>query len=115
MSLYQKYRPQTLDEVLGNEDLLHSLSNMLNSDEIPHAFLFTGPTGCGKTTLGRIVAKGIGAKGNDYREVDSAQFNGVATVREIRNQAQFRPQEGKARVWLLDGPHAWQRREQLKE
>jgi DNA polymerase-3 subunit gamma/tau len=78
---------------------------MLTSDEIPHAFLFTGPTGCGKTTLGRIVAKEIGAKGNDYREVDSAQFNGVATVREIRNQAQFRPQEGKARVWLLDEVH----------
>lgn len=105
MSLYRKYRPQSFDEVMGNEDLLDSLKRMLKGDDIPHAFLFSGPTGCGKTTLGRIVAKELGAKGNDFREVDSAQFNGVATVREIRNQSQFMALEGNCRVWLLDEVH----------
>ena len=59
--LHLKYRPQTLDEVAGNEDLIAVLKKQLEDpDTMPRAILFHGPTGCGKTTLGRIVANEIG-------------------------------------------------------
>ena len=106
MNFHTKYRPETYDDVFGNEDIIASLRKMTADPETsPHAFLFSGPTGCGKTTLGRIVARELGAKGNDYREVDSADFRGIDTIREMRKQSQFRPLEGKLRIWLLDECH----------
>jgi DNA polymerase-3 subunit gamma/tau len=64
-----------------------------------------GPTGAGKTTLGRIVAGELGANGDDYREVDTADFRGIEMVREMRKQSRFAPLEGGSRVWLLDECH----------
>ena len=55
-------------------------------EKCPHAFLLTGGTGCGKTTLGRILAKELGSVGTDMREIDSADFRGIDTVREIRRK-----------------------------
>lgn len=106
MSLYLKYRPKTLEEVRGNKETVEALNKMLSdTSKCPHSFLFTGPSGCGKTTLGRIVANRLGCKGNDYREVDSADFRGIDTIREIRKQAQYRPLEGTCMVWLIDECH----------
>ena len=106
MSLYLKYRPTTLDEIRGNTEVIVALEGMLESgDSCPHAFLFHGPTGCGKTTIGRIIADRLGCKGTDFREVDSADFRGIDTVREIRKQSQFKPIEGPCRVWLIDECH----------
>lgn len=107
MSLYHKYRPNTLEEIYGNESIVESLKTLLNKDKskIPHAFLFHGVSGCGKTTLGRIIAKELDCKGSDFREVDSADFRGIDTIREIRKQAQFRPLEGNCKVWILDEVH----------
>jgi DNA polymerase III gamma/tau subunit len=68
----------------------------------PHSFLLTGETGCGKTTLGRIISTHLGANGADFREVDSADFRGIDTIREIRKQSQYRPLESERRVWLID-------------
>ena len=59
-----------------------------------------GPSGCGKTTIGRIIANRLESKGNDFREVDSADFRGIDTIREIRKGAQFAAMEGLNRVWL---------------
>lgn len=106
MNLYLKYRPQTFDQIVGNETVVVSVQGMLQDRKTcPHSFLLHGETGCGKTTLGRIIATGLNCKGSDLREVDSGQFRGIDTIREIRSQCQFKPLEGDCRVWILDEVH----------
>jgi DNA polymerase-3 subunit gamma/tau len=105
MSLYKKYRPLRFLDILGNETTIQSLEAVLRRRPQPHAYLFSGPTGCGKTTLARIVAKILGCRGSDFREIDTADFRGIDTVREIRKQARFMPLEGPCKVWLLDECH----------
>ena len=104
MTLYLKYRPQTFEEVIGNENIISAISEMVKK-ECPHSILLHGATGCGKTTIGRIIAKELDCKGYDLREVDSADFRGIDTVREIRKQSQFRPLESTCRVWIIDECH----------
>lgn len=106
MSLYLKYRPSQLNELIGNTDIRSALENALKTPEkSPHAFLLHGPKGCGKTTTARIIANQLGVKGGDLRELDSADFRGIDVIREIRKQAQFRPMEGPRRMWILDEVH----------
>lgn len=107
-SLYLKYRPESLDEVIGNEETIQILKNQLSENAtqpLPRSILFHGPTGCGKTTLGRIIAKELGARGSDLREIDSADFRGIDTIRDIRKQITYKPLEGSCRVWILDECH----------
>jgi DNA polymerase III gamma/tau subunit len=105
MALYHKHRPTSFDEVTGNEKNVELLRKSVAGADCPHAFLLHGPTGCGKTTLGRIVAKELGCVGSDFREVDSADFRGIDTIRDMRKQARYQPLEGPCRVWLLDECH----------
>lgn len=106
MSLYQKYRPSQWAEVKGNTEVVETLVSMIgNRETCPHAFLLHGPTGCGKTTLGRIIAGELGCRGSDFVEVDSADFRGIDTVRDIRRNAQYSAMEGECRVWLIDEVH----------
>jgi DNA polymerase-3 subunit gamma/tau len=107
MSLHIDYRPKTLAEVAGNRSTVDSLEAVLSRDkDIPHSFLFTGNSGCGKTTLGRIVASTLGCAPEDLKEVDVADFRGIDTIREIRQQARLRPMAGPCRVWILDEAQA---------
>lgn len=106
MSLYLKYRPSTLSQVKGNTDVLSTLEGMLSHTETcPHVFLLYGPTGCGKTTIGRIIASRLGCKGSDFIEVDSADFRGIDTIRDIRKNSGFKALEGDRRLWLIDECH----------
>lgn len=106
MTLYIKHRPVDLLGVKGNEDIVAALENMLlNKDSCPHSFLLHGPTGCGKTTIARIIAKELGCAGSDYKEIDSADFRGIDTVREISKQCMYKPLEGAVRVFVVDECH----------
>jgi len=104
MSLYLKYRPKNFDEVIGNKAVVYTIKSLLKTGKFPHSSLLTGPTGCGKTTLARIIADELGA-GGDFVEIDSADFRGIDTIREIRKRAQYAPMNGKCRVFLLDECH----------
>jgi DNA polymerase III gamma/tau subunit len=100
--LYHTYRPISWDQVKGNEDILSSLQTMLGKPNPPHAYLLHGPTGTGKTTIGRIIAKELDCNENDLKEIDSGQFRGIDTVREIRTNSSYLPLEGKNRCWIID-------------
>ena len=105
MSLYLKHRPVSLSEFYGNKALVMTLKSMIAKKEIPHVFLFHGPTGCGKTTLARIVAAELECAENNIIEIDTAQFRGIDTVRELRKNAQFTPLGGGVRVYIVDEVH----------
>jgi DNA polymerase III subunit gamma/tau len=105
MSLYQKYRPTSFDELVGNESVIDSLKGLLAKKDPPHAFLFKGPTGCGKTTLGRIVATELGCHEQDFQEIDTADFRGIETARTIRHNAHYKALKGERRAWLIDECH----------
>ena len=106
-TLALKHRPKTLDEVVGNQDIIEILKNQLRGEGQPlsRAILLHGPTGCGKTTLGRIIANELGATGADLKEIDSADFRGIDTIRDIRRQSGYKPLGSPCRVWILDEVH----------
>jgi DNA polymerase-3 subunit gamma/tau len=106
MSFYQKYRPKNLSQIKGNGELVSALEGMLGDlENCPHSFLLHGPTGCGKTTLARIIANLLGCSGSDLKEIDSAQFRGIDTAREIRGHSQYMAMESDCRVWIIDECH----------
>lgn len=108
MSLLTKYRPSDFDEVWGNDEVCDMLENVVTRsiEEIPNAFLFYGPSGCGKTTLARIVANGyLECSERDLMEVDTADYRGIDSVREIRKRMHIKPIGGQSRVYILDECH----------
>ena len=105
MELYKRHRPKNLQEIVGNRETVTTLQSMVESKNLPHTFLLTGNTGTGKTTLARIIAKEVGSKGFDIKEINSADFRGIDTVRSVISNSQFAPVESKAIVWILDELH----------
>lgn len=111
-ALYRKYRPTSLDGVVGQEQITTSLKNAIKQGKISHAYLFIGPRGTGKTSVARIFAHAI--NNFDYQlednyldivEIDAASNTGVDNIRELREKAIIAPTKGKYKVYIIDEVH----------
>ncbi|MCD2493467.1 DNA polymerase III subunit gamma/tau [Lacrimispora sp. NSJ-141] len=125
-ALYRKWRPGTFDDVKGQDHIVTTLKNQIKTGRIGHAYLFCGTRGTGKTSIAKILAKAVNcehpmdgnpccecdtcrtiAAGNSVNvvEIDAASNNGVDNIREIRDEVQYSPAEGKYRVYIIDEVH----------
>ncbi len=104
-ALYRKYRPQTFAEVRDQEHIVKVLKGAISKGDIPHALLFSGTRGTGKTTLARIFAKEIGTSSIDLYEIDAASNRGIDDVRELKEAVHTVPYESKYKVYIVDEVH----------
>jgi len=122
----RKYRPQTFEEVVGQEHITRTLQNAISAGRVAQAYLFVGPRGIGKTSTARILAKALNCKEGptaspcgkcdacleitegrslDVLEIDGASNNGVENIRELRDNAAYAPSSGQFKIYLIDEVH----------
>ena len=128
LALYRRYRPETFAEVIGQDHVTEPLRNALANDRVNHAYLFSGPRGCGKTTSARILARALNcaqapiadpcgecdscrelARGGggsiDVIEIDAASHGGVDDARDLREKAFFSPVRDRYKIYIIDEAH----------
>lgn len=103
--LYRKYRPQTFEDVIGQDHIVKVLQGAVELGNIAHAYLFSGTRGTGKTSMARILARAIGTSANDLIEMDAASNRGIDDIREIRDSVITLPFESKYKVYIIDEVH----------
>ena len=126
MALYRKWRPRGFKDVKGQDHIVRTLKNQITSGRVGHAYLFCGTRGTGKTSIAKIFAKAVNCENPEdgspcgqcrtckniasgaslnVVEIDAASNNGVENIRDIREQVQYPPTEGKYRVYIIDEVH----------
>ena len=128
LALYRRYRPETFGEMVGQEHVTGPLMAALKNDRVSHAYLFSGPRGCGKTTSARVLARSLicvngptptpcgtcepcvalarGGPGHiDVIEIDAASHGGVDDARDLRERAFFSPVQARYKVYIVDEAH----------
>ncbi|MBQ0042654.1 MAG: DNA polymerase III subunit gamma/tau [Lachnospiraceae bacterium] len=126
VALYRKFRPDSFDEVKGQDHIVTTLKNQIKAGRIGHAYLFTGTRGTGKTSIAKIMAKAVNcespvdgspcgqcaickaiSQGSSMNviEIDAASNNGVDNIREIIEEVSYSPAEGKYKVYIIDEVH----------
>ncbi len=127
ITLYRKYRPQNFNEIAGQEFVTKAIKNSLREDKLSHAYLFTGPRGVGKTTIARLIAKGVNCLTNgitdnpcgtcencreitqgismDMIEIDAASNRGIDEIRELKEKINYQPVKGRKKIYIIDEVH----------
>ncbi|MDR0956637.1 MAG: DNA polymerase III subunit gamma/tau [Endomicrobium sp.] len=124
--LARKFRPQNFDEIIGQEHISQTLKNAISQNRIAHAYLFSGPKGCGKTTMARVFAKALNCKNGpttkpcgkcenclsilksssiDVLEIDGASNNGIDEIRTLRENVKFASANSKYKIYIIDEAH----------
>lgn len=125
-ALYRKYRPSTLEDVIGQDVIIKILKNAVINDKVCHAYMFSGPRGIGKTSIAKLLAKTVNCLdlengdacgkcencvsinsgfNSDIIEIDAASNNGVDEIREIKNKINLVPNQLKYKVYIIDEVH----------
>ncbi len=125
-ALYREFRPETFEEVVGQEHIIRVLRNQLASDSVSHAYIFCGTRGTGKTTMARLLAKGLNCSSTDSAvpcgscpecnairdgvfmdviEIDAASNNSVDNIRDLRESVKYPPVNGRKKVYIIDEVH----------